>query len=131
MTDLGSINIWLALIALASIIQSAILVGAVYAAWRASRRMQQMVERFERQQLDPLLGHVHEAVTDVREAVARARTVEGEVRDKMRVASAQVTSRIWPVIALGRAARAVYGALKQPAPAPADFKTFDSRGRYR
>jgi hypothetical protein len=129
MTDSGSINLWLALIAIASIIQSAILVGAVYFAWRASREAKQMVERFERQQLNPLLGHVHEAVTDVREVVARARALEGEVRDKVRVTSAQVASRLWPAIALGRAARAVYGSLTHPEPAQARSTTFDSTRR--
>lgn len=129
MTDLGNTNIWLALVAIASVIQSAILLGAVYFAWRTSQKAQQMVERFERQQLDPLLGHVHEAVTDVREVVARARAIEDDVRDKVRVTSAHMTSRIWPAIAMGRAARAAYASLTHPAPARVRSTTFDTRGR--
>ena len=129
MTDLGNINIWLALIAVASLIQTAMLVAAVYVAWRASRQAKEMVERFERQQLDPLMGHVHAAVTDVREVVARARTIEHDVRDKVRETSAQMTSRVWPAIAAGRAVRAAYVALTHPAPARVRSTTFESTGR--
>jgi hypothetical protein len=116
-------NVWLAVMAIASVIQSLILLGAVYIAWRASRQAQQLVDRFERQQLDPLLGHVHGA------AVARARTIEDEVRHALRATSAQVTSRVWPAIALGRAARAAYATLTRPAAARIRSTTFHSTGR--
>jgi hypothetical protein len=129
MADSEMTNVWLAMMAIASVIQSLILLGAVYIAWRASRQAQQLVDRFERQQLDPLLGHVHGAVTDVRAAVARARTIEDEVRHALRATSAQMTSRVWPAIALGRAARAAFATLTRPAPARIKSTTFNSTGR--
>jgi hypothetical protein len=129
MTDPEMTNVWLAIMAIASVVQSSILIGAVFIAWRASRKAQAMVDRFERQQLDPLLGHVHAAVTDVRAAVARARAIEDDVRDKVRVTSAQVTSRVWPAIALGRAARAAFTALAHPATPHVRAATFDSTRR--
>jgi hypothetical protein len=129
MTDPSTTEVWLAIMAIASVIQSMVLVGAVYLGWRASRQAERLVERFERQQLDPLLGHVHEAVTDVRAAVARARTIEDDARRARRGVSARVSSRLWPAIALGRAARAAYATLTRPGPAHRGATTFDSGGR--
>jgi hypothetical protein len=111
MADSAYVNLWLALIAVASLVQSALLLGMVIVVWRMSRQAQQAVERFEHQQLAPLMGRVHGAVDDVRQAVGRAREIEGEVRRAVSDTSQRVASRFWPVIATARAMQAAVSTI--------------------
>jgi len=115
MTDPANISLWLALIAVASLVQSTILVGVAIMAWRASRQAQNAIKRFERQQFEPLMGRVHGAVDDVRQAVTRARAIEVEVRQAVAATTQSVAGRLWPVIATGRAVQAAMSTLRRPA----------------
>lgn len=130
MTDPANIVFWLALIAIASVLQTTLLIGAAFFAWRTARQAQQAVERFEQQQLSPLMGRMHGAVDDVRAAVVRAREIEGEVRDKVRTSASRAANRIWPAIALGRAAHAAFSSFRRPAPEH-PLPTLETTRRYQ
>lgn len=111
MIDTSTINVWLALIAIATVLQTLFLFGVAFMAWRATKQVTQAVNRFEQQHLEPLMSRVNGAVDDVRDMAARARALDDGVRDKVtsatehaRDAAELVAERIWPAYAVGKAA---------------------------
>lgn len=113
MVDTSNITVWLAVIAIASVLQTLFLFGAAFMAWRTARQAQTAIDRFEQRHVDPLMARVNGAVDDARDVMARARTIDDNVRAKVANATENVkdaaelmTERVWPAYAFGRAAYA-------------------------
>lgn len=113
MVDTSNITVWLAVIAIASVLQTLFLFGAAFVAWRTARQAQVAIERFEQRHVDPLMIKVNGAIDDVRDVAARARTIDDTVLAKVtnatehaKDAAELVTERVWPAYAFGRAAYA-------------------------
>lgn len=110
MTDTSTINIWLGILAIATLLQTLFMFGVAFIAWRSARQVREVADRIERQHVEPLVARVNAAIDDVRDMAARARTMDDNVRST--VASATSTARdaadrvagtVWPAYALGRA----------------------------
>ena len=121
--DLGTTNLWLAILAIASAAQFLMLVGAATMAYRMYKRATSSIDALEQEQIRPLLARIHALIDDVQDLTARARTVDDAVRAKLEgVESALhstrtvVQDRIWPVVGILRAMRAGLDAWLAPAP---------------
>lgn len=120
MNDASEIGVWLAIIAIASLVQTLLFCAAAFAAWRAARQAQAAVERFEQQRLDPLMMRVQEAVEGVRDVTARVGALDRDVRGKVADATdhakdvaGKVATRMWPALAIGRAAYAAVSSFRR------------------
>ena len=121
--DLGTTNLWLAILAIASAGQFLMLLGAATIAYRMYKRATSSIDALEQEQIRPLLARLHALIDDVQDLTARARTADDAVRAKLEgVESALhstrtvVQDRIWPVVGILRAMRAGLDAWLAPAP---------------
>jgi CHASE1-domain containing sensor protein len=110
MIDITPLTTWVAIIAIASLLQSLMLLGGAFMAWRSIKQGQQALERLERQHLVPLVARVNDTIGDVRDVTARVRQIDDDVRraltsstEKALDTAARVKSTAWPALALGRA----------------------------
>lgn len=122
-TDLDTITAWIAVLAVASAVQTLLLVGGAIAAFIAWRRVATAIDDLERKHLTPLSARVLAAVDDVQEMTARVRQVEAAVRQRMdewggtaRVAKDVIAARVWPMVGVARAVAAGVRALGRPSP---------------
>lgn len=120
MTDTSDISLWLALIAIASLLQTLLLIAVGVVAWRTVRQARETVARFEQRQLTPLIKRVNDTVDDVRDVVARARAIDDDVRDKVdrakgyaKSAATHAVVRMWPALAIGRAAYTAFASFRR------------------
>lgn len=119
--DLGTTNLWLAVLALTSAGQFLMFVGAALIGLRAYKRTAATLDALEHEQIRPLLVRVNALIDDVQDITARARTVDDAVRARLEgVESALHTTRtvvqdrIWPVLGVLRAVRAGLDAWLAP-----------------
>jgi len=120
-TDIGTTNIWLAVIALALVLQAAVMIGVAVALLQLVRRAEAAVVRVQRR-LEPLATAVHALMEDVHWLSETARRAEDSVstavqrlgdrveraRDRVDWARDRVTGQVHR---LGRVARAVQGVM--------------------
>lgn len=118
-TDTGAITVWLAVIAVASVVQVALLISAAVAGLIAYRRASAAVELLRRQTLDPVVQRVNTVLEDFHDVAGRVRAVDDQVRDAMsrtagRVgqATSLVGTKVWPVLGLARGLWAAVDALR-------------------
>jgi hypothetical protein len=71
MNDLSDITIWVAVLAIATALQTLMLIGMGIVTWRTSRKLQDVATRVERDHVVPLITRANEAVSDVRAIVGR------------------------------------------------------------
>lgn len=110
--DLGTTNVWLAIMAIVSLLQALVLIGVGVAAFVVYRRVMQLVNELETRQVAPLREKVEEILGDVRAVTSRvnhqtervnhaisgtmdrvddtADRVKGSVRDRMNQAAGMV-----------------------------------------
>lgn len=120
MNDTSDIGVWLAVMAIASLVQTILLCAVAFVAWRSARQAQAAVKRFEQQRLDPLMMRVQEAVEGVRDVTVRVGALDRDVRDKVanatdhaRDVAGKVATRMWPALAIGRAAYAAVSSFRR------------------
>jgi len=114
---------WLVVMTIATVVQSAVIVGAAIAAFRAYRRTTTALERIERDQLAPLVKRMHSALNGVEAIAERVEMADENVRDAIhrtgdrvaRVAST-VRASLWPVLGLGQGALAAIAAFAAKRP---------------
>lgn len=124
--DLGTTNIWLALIAISSVVQLLIVVGLFIAAVRFYRRIEQTVDRIKQEHIAPVSERAHKVIDEVEDVMARVRTIDDDVRrtitrvgDGVGVATSAVRDKFWPVLGLLRGLKAGIATLaRNPEPAP-------------
>jgi hypothetical protein len=125
--DLGTTNLWLALIAISSVVQLLIVLGLFIAAFRFYRSIEQTVERIKQEHIAPVSLRAHKVIDEVEDVMARVRTIDDDVRrtisrvgDGVGVATAAVRTKFWPVLGLLRGLKAGLSTLarnpEKPAP---------------
>jgi len=122
--DLGTTNLWLAILAIATAGQFLMLLGAALMLFKVYKRAASTIDTLEHEQIRPLLMRVNALIDDVQDITARARHVDDAVRAKLEgVESALhstktvVQDRIWPLVGVVRAMRAGLDAwLGAPTP---------------
>ena len=121
MTDIGTTNVWLAVIALAMVLQAAVMIGFAVAALQFVRRAEATFARAQHR-LEPLASAMHALVEDVHWLSETARRAEDSVstavqrigdrvdraRDRVDWARDRVAGQVHR---LGRVARAVQGVM--------------------
>jgi hypothetical protein len=128
-SSMDTTNTWLAVMAIAIIVQTLLMFGIAIVAWRAMGQAADAVKQLEARHLAPLSARVtavSERVTavadDVQEVIIRVRRADDAVRAQLdrldnvaHVAGHAIGAKVWPVVGLSRAVGAA-------------FKAFTSRG---
>jgi hypothetical protein len=119
--DLGPTNLWLALIAISSVVQLLIVIGLLVGAFRFYRRMEKTVERITEQHIAPVSARAHQVIDEVEEVMARVRTFDDNLRrtlsrvgDGVGIAASAVRTRFWPVVGVLRGLKAGLATLARP-----------------
>jgi uncharacterized protein YoxC len=119
--DLGTTNLWLAVLAIASAGQFLMFAGAAVILFRVYRRTSSTIDALEHEQIRPLLGRVNALIDDVQDITARARSVDDAVRARLEgvesvlhSTKSVVQDRLWPLVGVVRAARAGLDAWLAP-----------------
>lgn len=115
-TELGTTNTWLAVLTLAVLLQTAMMVAGAVVAWRFARRAEAVLTRAERS-IGPIAASLSTALDDIHDLTETARRAGNAVRSTadqlgsgMRQARGVLIGELWPVLGAFRAARAVYAA---------------------
>lgn len=125
MPDLSTTNMWLAILAVATVIQVLMLLGGAIVIARVVARANAAAETVERQ-VRPLTMEAQALVADLREVAARVKRVDDEMHaaahragerltkatETIGYAGRMVTNRTWPVLGIIRAAQAVVSNMK-------------------
>jgi hypothetical protein len=124
-TSLDTTNTWLAVMTIAIVVQTLLMIGITVAAWRAVGTATEVVKDLEARHLVPLSARVTAVADDVQEVMARVRRADDTVRAQLgrldsaaHVAGHALSAKAWPVIGLSRAVGAA-------------VKAFTSRGSTR
>ena len=123
--NLDTTNTWLAILTVAVVIQTLLMLGAAIAGFVAIRRTTETVERLEHQYLSPLTSKVHAVTDDVQEVITRVRRADDAVRAQIgrldglaHVAGHAIGARVWPVVGLSRAVLAAVRTLSSRSSTP-------------
>lgn len=118
---LDTTNIWLAIIALVSLIEFLALAAAGFVGFRLYRRATVVLEDLERQHVAPLTARVTAILDDVKNIAERVQGYEHQLSDVVhRVdasadrAVATVKARLWPFVGIARGMRAAVSAATAP-----------------
>jgi hypothetical protein len=116
--DSGTTNIWLTVIAVASIAQLLLLLIISIAVYRFYRQTARQIEVFHQQQLDPAIRRLQAVLDEASDVLERVKAADDDVRHVLDRTSATVQrvasvagSRVWPVIGLIRGVRAAVASL--------------------
>ena len=131
-TSMDTTNAWLAVMAIAMVVQTVLMLGIAVVGWRAIGKASEAVKELEARHLTPLGGRVsavadrvNAVADDVQEVMARVRRADDAVRAQFdrfdtaaHVAGHAISAKVWPVVGLSRAVGAA-------------VKAFTSRGTTR
>jgi hypothetical protein len=116
--DLGTTNVWLAVIAISSVVQLLIVIAMLVGAWRFYRRIETTVDRITREHIAPVSARAHQVIDDVEDVMARVRSLDDGMRktwsrvgDGVSLATSTVRGRLWPVVGIMRGLKAGLAAL--------------------
>jgi hypothetical protein len=123
-SSMDTTNTWLAVMAIAIIVQTLLMFGIAIVAWRAMGQAADAVKQLEARHLAPLSARVtavSERVTavadDVQEVITRVRRADDAVRAQLdrldnvaHVAGHAIGAKVWPVVGLSRAVGAAFKA---------------------
>ena len=117
-TDLGTTNLWLTVIAIASIVQLLLLIVGGVAMFRIYRQTTRRVEEFQQQELAPMMRRLSVVMDDASDVLGRVKSADDGVRRALDRTSATVQrvawaagSRMWPVVGVIRGVRAAIARL--------------------
>lgn len=117
--DNSHLAVWLAIIAIASAVQTLLFVGAAIGGLRLYRDVTKSLAALNAR-LVPTIEGVDAAVEDLRDVMGRVRTADDQVRRAMTRttqvaghAAALLRSDLWPLVGLGRGVWAAVSAFKQ------------------
>ncbi|HYN06876.1 MAG TPA: hypothetical protein VES67_05765 [Vicinamibacterales bacterium] len=124
--DLATTNVWLALIAISSVVQLLIVVGLLVGAWRFYHRIESTVDRITREHIAPVSARAHQVIDEVEDVMARVRSLDDGMRrtlsrvgDGVSLATSVVRSRFWPVVGIMRGLKAGLATLGRTSAEPA------------
>jgi hypothetical protein len=111
--DLEMMTRWIAIIAVASAMQTLLLLGAAVAGWIAWRRAMTSIEQIEARHIAPISARVAAVVDDVHDVTTRIRRADdvmkhklGEMGGAARFAKDVLAERMWPAVGIARAVSA-------------------------
>lgn len=118
-TELGTTNTWLAVLTLAVVVQTAMMIALAIVAWRVARRADTAIARAE-QSLAPLAARLSDALDTIRELTDTARRAGDSVRSTadqvghgFRQARGLLIGELWPALGALRAAKAAITAFSR------------------
>ncbi len=128
-TSMDTTNAWLAVMAIAIVVQTLLMIGIAVIAWRAMGQAADALHQLEARHLVPLSARVtavSERVTavadDVQEVIARVRRADDAVRAQLdrfdsvaHVAGQAIGAKVWPVVGITRAVGAAFKAFTSRA----------------
>jgi hypothetical protein len=110
-------NAWLAVMAIALVVQTLLMIGIATLGWRAIGKATDAVKELEARHLTPLSARVHAVADDVQEVMTRVRRADDAVRaqfDRLdsaaHIAGHAISAKVWPVVGLSRAVGAAVKA---------------------
>jgi len=116
MTDLATTNVWLAILTLAVVLQTAMMIAAIVVILRVARRVDEAATKAAAA-FEPMAARISIALDDLnwlisvgRKADDSVRTAASELGDTIRRARGLMLGRVLPVVGVIRAARAVFSA---------------------
>lgn len=115
-TDLGTTNFWLAILAIAVVLQTAMILVAALAALRVVKRAESTLTKAE-QMMQPLAASLSSAVDDLHDITDAARRAGDSVRNTaeqlgsgVRQARGLLMGELWPALGALRAAKSAISA---------------------
>jgi Flp pilus assembly protein TadB len=122
--SMDTTNTWLAVMAIAIIVQTLLMIGVAVMAWQATHKASEALREFEARHLTPLGAKVTEVsarvtavADDVQEVMSRVRRADDAVRAQLgRLDSAAhfaghaIGAKVWPVVGISRAVGAAFRA---------------------
>jgi len=119
MDNLATTNIWLAILAIVSLLEFLMICAAGFFAYRAYRQMMTIVENVERTHVAPLRARVDAMLDEVQMVVDRVKHVQVAVTDALKhvtgagsVIAGNVKSKTWPITGIINGVRAAAQTLK-------------------
>jgi hypothetical protein len=137
-TSMDTTNTWLAVMAIAIVVQTLLLMGIAIVAWQALGKATEAMKDLEARHLAPLSARitavstrVTEVAEDVQEVVGRVRRADDAVRAQLdrfdsaaHVAGHAIGAKVWPVVGLSRAIGAALKAFTaRPSTSPSSTGT--------
>jgi hypothetical protein len=130
--SLDTTNTWLAVMAIAMVVQTLLLIGIAVVAWQATQKASQALQEFEAKHLAPLSAKVTEVsnrvtavADDVQEVITRVRRADDAVRAQFgrldsaaNLAGHAIGAKVWPVLGLSRAVGAAFRAFTSRTSTP-------------
>ena len=107
MDSLATTNVWLAILAIVSLIEFLMIAAAGFFAFRAYREAMTVVENVERVHIAPLRARVDAILDDVQKVTSKVKHAQDSVGDAMRhvvgagsLIAGTVKSKSWPIVGL-------------------------------
>jgi hypothetical protein len=137
-TSMDTTNTWLAVMAIAIVVQTLLMIGIAVVAWQALGKATEALKDLEARHLAPLNARimavstrVTEVAEDVQEVIGRVRRADDAVRAQLgrfdsaaHVAGHAIGAKVWPVVSLSRAIGAALKAFKaRPSTSPSSTGT--------
>lgn len=117
MSDVSSMNFWLAMVAIASVGQFLLALTMTVCLFVAWKRVSRAADVLEQEHLVPLAARARGVMDDLHDVSERARALDDAVRDRMdgvesalRTTKTVVVDRLWPLLGTARAVKAGLGA---------------------
>jgi hypothetical protein len=122
--SMDTTNTWLAVMAIAIVVQTLLMIGIAIVAWQALGKATDAMKELEARHLAPLsarlnvvTARVTEVADDVQEVIGRVRRADDAVRAQLdrldsvaHVAGHAIGAKVWPVVGLSRAVGAALRA---------------------
>jgi hypothetical protein len=137
-TSMDTTNTWLAVMAIAIVVQTLLLMGIAIVAWQALGKATEAMKDLEARHLAPLNARitavstrVTEVAEDGQEVIGRVRRADDAVRAQLNrfdsaahVAGHAIGAKVWPVVGLSRAIGAALKAFTaRPSTSPSSTGT--------
>lgn len=123
-SNLDTTNTWLAVLAIAVVVQTLLMIAVAVLAWQAVRQVSESLKRLE-DRVSPLGARVTAVADDVQEVITRVRRADDAVRAQLakldtaaHIAGHAIGARMWPVVGLARGVAAAARSLTSRSSTP-------------
>ena len=136
--DLSTTNTWLAVIAIASLVQSLVIIGLVVAMFRMFRKAETSINELKRDVVEPMTARANKVIDEVEDALARFRSMDERVNgaidrttEGLSAVATVARRRFWPVVGVVRGLRAIAGAIGDKRRRSKALVNLDEDGQQR
>ena len=117
--DLGTTNLWLTVIAIASIVQLLLVIVGGIAAYRIYRQSVRQLVEFQQQELGPMMRRLSVVLDDASDVLGRVKSADDGVRRALDRTSATVQRVAWAAGSRERRRPTSRGSYRMALPLPA------------